>query len=55
MMNSQSAGRDSSSDPTGSVGSASPPSSHDETNPLWLIAAAMAFFFVVAAAFLAAG
>jgi hypothetical protein len=30
-------------------------SSHRELNPLWAIAAAMAFFFAVAAAFLAAG
>jgi hypothetical protein len=28
---------------------------HDDKNPLWLIAAAMALFFAVAAAFLAAG
>jgi len=30
-------------------------SSHDEQNPLWVIAAAMALFFAVAAALLAAG
>lgn len=30
-------------------------SSRQEPNPLWSIAAAMAFFFAVAAAFLAAG
>jgi hypothetical protein len=55
MMNSQPASRDSSADPTGSIGPAPPPSSHDESNPLWFIAAAMAFFFALAAAFLAAG
>jgi hypothetical protein len=47
-MNSQSADRD-------SVGVVTPPSSQGAPNPLWLIAAAMAFFFVVAAFFLAAG
>jgi hypothetical protein len=30
-------------------------SSHDAQNPLWVIAGAMALFFAVAAAFLAAG
>jgi hypothetical protein len=32
-----------------------PASSHDAQNPLWVIAAAMALFFAVAAALLAAG
>ena len=41
---------------TSSIGPTLPAaSSHHETNPLWLIAAAMAFFFAVAAAFLASG
>jgi hypothetical protein len=53
-MNSQSAGHDSSADSTASVGPAAPPTSQ-EPNPLWLIAGAMAFFFAVAAAFVAAG
>lgn len=30
-------------------------SRHDEQNPLWLIAGAMALFFAVAAAFMASG
>jgi hypothetical protein len=42
VMNSSSTGHDSAD-------------SRDEHNPLWLIAAAMALFFAVAAAFLAAG
>jgi hypothetical protein len=54
-MNSLSTGHDSSDaaptvDPTSADAS-----SHDEQNPLWLIAAAMAIFFAVAAAFLATG
>jgi hypothetical protein len=32
-----------------------PASSHDDQNPLWLITAAMAIFFIAAAAILAAG
>jgi hypothetical protein len=54
-MNSQTTGRESSAEPTSSVGPAPPPASNDEPNPLWLIAGAMAVFFAVAAAFLAAG
>jgi hypothetical protein len=54
-MNSQSADRDSSADPTSSVGPAPAPTSQQPPNPLWLIAAAMAFFFAMAAAFMAAG
>jgi hypothetical protein len=38
-----------------SAGGDAPASSRDDQNPLWLIAAAMAIFFVVAAAILAAG
>jgi hypothetical protein len=55
FMNSQSADRYSSAETTSSVGVATPQSSHGAPNPLWLIAAAMAFFFVVAAFLLAAG
>jgi hypothetical protein len=55
MMNSQSADRDSSADPTSSVEPAPAPTSQQAPNPLWLIAAAMAFFFTAAAFFLAAG
>jgi hypothetical protein len=55
LMNSQSADRDSSADPTSSVEPASTPTSQQAPNPLWLIAAAMAFFFTAAAFFLAAG
>jgi hypothetical protein len=67
MMNSLSTGHDSSDAPASSGTQASPAavdpasanadasaSSHDEQNPLWLIAAAMALFFAVAAAFLVA-
>ena len=67
MMNSLSTGHDSSGAPTSS-GAKTPPaadpasenvdtsaSSREEQNPLWLIAGAMALFFAVAAAFLAAG
>ena len=53
-MNSQSADRDSSADPTSSVEPA-PQTSQQAPNPLWLIAAAMALFFTAAAFFLAAG
>jgi hypothetical protein len=49
-MNSQPTGHDSFDAP-----STANASSHHELNPLWSIAAAMAFFFAVAAAFLAAG
>ena len=58
-MNSLSTGRDSSDapqaavDPTSANADASA-SSHDEQNPLWLIAAGMALFFAVAGAFLTA-
>jgi hypothetical protein len=38
-----------------STGGDAPASSQDDQNPLWLIAAAMAIFFVVAAAVMAAG
>jgi hypothetical protein len=55
LMNSQSADRDSSADSTSSVEPASTPTSQQAPNPLWLIAAAMAFFFTAAAFFLAAG
>ena len=55
MMNSQSADRDSSADPTSSVEPAPAPISQQAPNPLWLIAAAMAFFFTAAAFFLATG
>jgi hypothetical protein len=54
-MNSQSVDRDSSAETTGSVGPSVPPSSGGAPNPLWVIAAAMAFFFTVSAFFLAAG
>jgi hypothetical protein len=69
MMNSLSTGHDSSDAPASSGAQASPAavdpasanadadasaSSHDEQNPLWLIAAAMALFFAVAAASLVA-
>ena len=56
-MNSPDTRRDASDGPpTSSVGPTPPAvSSHLEQNPLWLIAAAMAFFFAVTAAFLAAG
>jgi hypothetical protein len=55
MMNSQSADRDSSADPTSSVEPAPAQTTQQAPNPLWLIAAAMAFFFTAAAFFLAAG
>jgi hypothetical protein len=67
MMNSFSTGHDSSDPPQRGAGAQNPQatvdpasvntsaSSHDEQNPLWLIAGAMVLFFVVAAAFLAAG
>ena len=54
FMNSQSAARDSSAETATSVRLVTPPSSQSAPNPLWLIAAAMAFFFAVAAFFLAA-
>jgi hypothetical protein len=67
MMNSLSTSNDSSHAST-STASQNPPaadpasenvdtsaSSREEQNPLWLIAGAMALFFAVAAAFLAAG
>jgi hypothetical protein len=59
-VNSLSTGHDSSDVPQAAVdpASANPgasASSHDDQNPLWLLAAAMAIFFAVAAAFLAAG
>jgi hypothetical protein len=54
-MNPQSVDRDSTVDPTRVVASARSPSSDDSPNPLGLIAAAMALFFAVAAAFLASG
>ena len=59
-MNSLSTGHDSSDAPRAAVEPASAnadalASSHDEQNPLWLIAAGMALFFAVAAAFLTAG
>jgi hypothetical protein len=38
-----------------STGGDAPASSQDDQNPLWLIAAATAIFFVVAAAVMAAG
>jgi hypothetical protein len=55
LMNSQSADRDSSADTTNSVEPAPASRSQQAPNPLWLIAAAMAFFFTAAAFFLAAG
>jgi hypothetical protein len=59
-VNSLSTGHDSSDVPQAVVDPASAKadasaSSHDDQNPLWLLAAAMAIFFAVAAAFLAAG
>jgi hypothetical protein len=56
MMNSLSTGHDSSDASPAAVDSASDASasSHDEQNPLWLIAAGMALFFAVAGAFLTA-
>jgi hypothetical protein len=58
-MNSLPIGHDSFDAPSTSSGAqpaqAADESSHHELNPLWAIAAAMAFFFAVAAAFLAAG
>jgi hypothetical protein len=59
-MNSLSTGQDSSDAPPAEVDPASAntdasASSQDEQNPLWLIAAGMALFFAVSAAFLAAG
>ena len=56
-MNSLSIGHETATDATvrASAGGDAPASSHDDLNPLWLIAAAMAIFFVVAAAILAAG
>jgi hypothetical protein len=70
VMNSLSTGHDSSDAPSTSSGAQTPPaavsagafanadasaSSDGEQNPLWLIVGAMAIFFVVAAAVLAAG
>ncbi|HEY3654168.1 MAG TPA: hypothetical protein VGL34_04205 [Steroidobacteraceae bacterium] len=68
MMNSLSTSDDSSHAPSTSTEAQNPPaadpasenvdtsaSSREEQNPLWLIAGAMALFFAVAAAFLAAG
>jgi hypothetical protein len=55
LMNSQSVDRDSSPEAASSVGVVRPPAPQGAPNPLWLIAAAMAFFFAVAAFFLAAG
>jgi hypothetical protein len=59
MMNSLSTSHDSYDAPPAAVDPASAnadaASSHDEQNPLWLIAAGMALFFAVAAAFLTAG
>jgi hypothetical protein len=55
MMNSQFADGDSSANRTRSVEPAPGPTSQQGPNPLWLIAAAMAFFFTAAAFFLAAG
>jgi hypothetical protein len=68
MMNSLSTGHASSDAASTSSGAEAPPaadpasenvdtsaSSHEEQNPLWLIAGAMALFFAVAAAFLVAG
>jgi hypothetical protein len=54
-MNLQSVDRDSTVDATRDAASARSPSSEDSPNPLGLIAAAMAFFFAVAAALLATG
>jgi hypothetical protein len=57
-MNSRSTGpesADATSTSDGPQASPVPVSSHDDQNPLWLITAAMAVFFTVAAAILAAG
>jgi hypothetical protein len=53
-MNSQPTDHYSSAETRSSVGVVTPQSSQGAPNPLWLIAAAMAFFFAVAAFFLAA-
>jgi hypothetical protein len=59
MMNSASTDHDSADATSTSAGpqadADAPASSHDDQNPLWLITAAMAIFFIAAAAILAAG